>query len=280
MSCAACAPQTDVVAFASDAGTTADSNADADGLAGPQACDPTAASSIYFVEKPLTIHRFAPATSMAILLGPPDCANQMAISDIVSMAVSMDGSLWLADASGAVVVVDPTTTPPRCKAYPFKFVPGASPVALAFLPPPPASSPPLYVVDNSNLIVVDTRSFVQAPVGPLAATGLLGISGTPDGRLYGIGSGSGAQANQALLWLLNPSDASVTSTTMIALPNMRPLRGGAYWGGAFYLFADSSSTTNSLVFTYKLDTGALEGPDLLPAIEVAAVASAPCPTSP
>jgi hypothetical protein len=283
--CAACAPQVDIVAVQSDSGADAPGgpNADApnDGPAEtaadvppppPPACDPLAASSVYFIDAMLVLWRFSPMTSAVTPLGVPECAQTMALTQVGGMAVSPDGKLWVVDVSGALIVIDPTVSPPSCKMQPFKLAPVNGPVALAFLPPPPMAMAPLYIVENGNLLVVNPQSFVQWPIGPVSDTGWLGLSGVFDGRLYAIGAGM--SANQVILSKLDPGDGSVSNTTMVTLPSMLPLSGGAYWGGLFYLFEQE------MVFSYDLTTGQLL-PVMVPTKgPVTAVASAPCPPAP
>jgi hypothetical protein len=280
----ACAPQIDVVAFQTgdaaedqDSGSMADTAAEsaesgADSSPPPPPCEPTAASSIYLAEPSFVIDRFSPKTGATVSLGMPDCAKTM-LSYILSIAVSADGTLWVADASGVVIVVDPLTSPPKCTAQPFKLMPSMGPTEVAFLPPPGSAPPPLYIAENDSLLVIDPRSLVQAPIGMLPGTGLLGLGGTVDGRLYAVRSGM--SQNQAAISLLNPADASVLSTVTTVLAGMQSLSGGAYWGGAFYLFAPPS------VFVLTLGTGELSGPEGIPVMSsVVVAATAPCAPPP
>jgi hypothetical protein len=257
--CAACAPQVDVVATQGG-----DGGAD-DGPPAPS-CDPTAAGSIYFAEKGLALDRFYPAKGTFTSLGTPDCATQV-ITETFSMAVAPDGTVWLADTSGAGVVVDPRSTPPACTGVQFKLNPSTM-TLLAFLPPLPSAVAPLYAFESGLLVVINPQSFFLLPVGPLDGTGLLDLSGTADGRLYALGQGTSQQ--EAAISLLNPGDASVVWTLTVPMPAGQYLRGGAYWGGSFYLFADGFYDIVNPV------TGAVVGPKELAAPPIVAIASAPC----
>jgi hypothetical protein len=274
---AACAPRIDVVAQSNDdAGPDASPTPDA---SSPDAtdewtpnvpvCDPTSASSIYLVTTKSEIDRFEPATGHFESLGAPDCAPQSLVT-VVAAAAATDGTLWLVDASGAVVVVDPRVTPPACSGFPFNIASKDPPPRVAFLPPSVTEAPPLYAINGSDLVVFDSVTTVQAPIGPFDATALVGLSGTFDGRLYALRAGT--SSGEASIALIRPGDGTVVSTLTVTLPSASSLSGGAYWSGNFFLFSDAA------LYTVTLATGELSAPQTLPITDgIVAAASAPCP---
>jgi hypothetical protein len=255
-----------------DAEGGADANAGSDAAVGPDAdagggCDPTAAASIVFAQKTDGLWRYFPATGKVTALGQPNCLQ----TDVAGVAVGTDGLLWVADQNGTVFLVDPTVSPPVCRGKTFVVSTSAGSAFIAFLPPPAGAAPPLYVFQAGQLVVFDSRTFTEAPVGPLDGTNLVGLSGTADGRLYALRIG--AQPNGVAISLVNPGDGTVLTTTSTTLLSAKSFFGGAYWGSDFYLFADL------FVYVLHLATGVVSGPSALgiPSLGILAVGAAPCP---
>jgi hypothetical protein len=294
--CAACAPQVDVVAQqrasgddasqATDASPEADVAPDADASSMPDAspdaappsgakpaCDPTAATSIYVVTQMLEIARISPASGAFVSLGMPDCAQKL-ITSIVAAAVDVDGTIWLADVSSSIVVVDPHLTPLQCKGPLFKIASTNPPPRIAFLPPPSAAATaPLYAFASGNLVVFDSQTSVQAPIAPFDGKGLVALSGTSDGRLYALRDGP--SPGQASVSFVRPGDGTVVSTLTATLPGASSTTAGTYWGGDYYVYADLTA------YTVKLATGDVLGPQKVPVgSAIAVAASAPCAAPP
>jgi hypothetical protein len=249
-------------------------SAPSDGAPSGVQCDPVGAASIYVAQGPM-VWRYSPATGSTVPFVPPACPGLL--TNIQSVAVDTDGQVWLLDASGMVLSIDPRLSPPSCDVQLLKFANSLGPAVIGFVPPQGPSSATLFAYQGGTLQLFVAGLGPGTTVGPMNGASLTGLSGTADGLLYAV-YGSAAP-NEVMVALVSTSDASLGTTIATKLPTAMAFSGGAYWGGDFYLFAQQPAYPQQSLYVLQLATGTVSAPTMLPIPSAAVVVgSAPCPS--
>ena len=228
------------------------------------------------------IHRFDPTTLSTEPLGSVSCGENLA-----SMEIARNGDAYASSAvSGRLYHINiPSLT---CEETPFDPTQlwGIT-FGLAFVFDDSPAGETLYVADRSTygtavwLSVLDLSTYELRQVGLFDPDNAASeITGTGDGRLYGLTNISGPNPQLRLLEV-DPSTAE--ATPIVSLPPQGPVgpHDFTYFEGDFYFFIRELTLTPTLsdepmgsvttVFRYRLGNGA---PESIGTIEISVLGAA------
>lgn len=212
-----------------------------------EGCADAGSTLIYVVTEQSSLYSFDPSQNVFARVGTLRCAAQAA-AEPFSMAVSRNGTAYIVYDDGELFLA--STANAACESPTVKLqTPGGFPATfgMAFVSNTPNPGDTLYVAgDNVNdpqenlLASIDTTTFRITPLGPAPLQAEL--TGTSAGQLFAFFS--------------TPNDASTTqiaaldkTTGAVGAPEWTlPLALGsgwafAAWGGAFYTFTGTGTTT-------------------------------------
>lgn len=214
----------------------------------PVACEDAGVTYIYVVTSENELLRFDPPSAAFTTIGTLDCPSRGATP--FSMAVDRKGTAYVVFQSGEIFEVSTKTA--ACKGT--SFSPrqnGFNTFGMGFSADEASGGETLFVAESNfqpapsaGLASIDTTSFEFTFIAPFSPTlgNLVELTGTGDGRLYGIFINT--DANSSNIGRIDKRDGTVTDLIKVPLGTSTHSLAFSFWGGDFYVFHAESGPTN------------------------------------
>ncbi|MDD5307684.1 MAG: hypothetical protein PHU25_10230 [Deltaproteobacteria bacterium] len=226
----------------SDGDADTDTDTDSDGCS-------EAAKKIYLVDSDQTLYKLDPPTKIFEKIGTITCGA----SSPFSMAVTRDAVAYVLLSGGAIFEV--STSDAACKATPYQSGQnGFSTFGMGYATDgPDVTTEKLYVANSSQLAWLDPAWKINV-LGPIA--GDPELTGNGLGELWGFFP----TASQPHVSNIDKTSGGLIATYPLPayITNSPSAWAFAYWGGAFYIFYESSSDTSTQVYRVDAANGQTE----------------------
>lgn len=215
----------------------------------PDSCEDAGITYIYVVTSENELLRFDPPSASFATIGTLDCPASNGATPF-SMAVDRKGTAYVVFQDGEIFEVSTKTA--ACKATSFSPKQrGFNTFGMGFSADESSGGETLFVAESNfrpapsaGLGSIDTTSFeltfIDTFTPPLG--NLVELTGTGDGRLYGIFINT--DANSSNIGRIDKRDATVTDLLEVPLGASTHSLAFSFWGGDFYVFHAESDSTN------------------------------------
>jgi hypothetical protein len=225
-----------------------------------------AARLVYVVSQENDLYSFSPATLKFTLIGALKCAASGGASPF-SMGVDRTGTAWVVYDNGSLFRV--STKDASCTATTYK-APKSPADFLTFgmgfsSDSPGSSAETLFIADSgqnnatqtsAGLASLSTSALTTATIGPFTGTEAgrpCELTGTGDARLFGFFSGATSTGDATLAEIDKTTGATSNSVTLQGV-SVGSAWAYSFWGGDFWFYTASGTTTRSKVTRYKSAT--------------------------
>jgi hypothetical protein len=218
-------------------------------------CADAGITYIYTLTSDEHIYSFDPPSSTFTHVGPLSCPSPPNTRPN-SMGVDRKGTAYVSYDDGSLYRV--STANAACAAT--TFVPGQDgwgKYGMGFSGITNGPRETLYVAEanyntpSKGLATIDTMSYAFNLVGPFSTPlgDAVELTGTGDGRLYGFFLANPGPGG--FLAEIDKSNAAILSMTGLPIGSSSASFAFAFWGGDFYFFIASSSTSPTTVTRYR-----------------------------